>query len=81
MSNIFQDLTNIIDDLWIAKRSKLKLRAAIQDLESLLSRLQDENIDLKLSITSLQDEITLNKYHSCLSELMRQTVSVDQERV
>ncbi|CAF1663768.1 unnamed protein product [Rotaria magnacalcarata] len=56
VNNIFQDLTNVIDDLWIAKRSKLKLRAAIQDLKSLLSHLQDENIDLKLSVSRVQDE-------------------------
>ncbi|CAF2015440.1 unnamed protein product [Rotaria magnacalcarata] len=74
VNNIFQDLTNVIDDLWIAKRSKLKLRAAIQDLKSLLSHLQDENIDLKLSVSRVQDENALYKYHSCLNELMRQTV-------
>ncbi|CAF4266382.1 unnamed protein product [Rotaria magnacalcarata] len=102
VNNIFQDLTNVIDDLWIAKRSKLKLRAAIQDLKSLLShlqdenidlklsvsrvqdenidlklsvsRVQDENIDLKLSVSRVQDENALYKYHSCLNELMRQTV-------
>jgi len=40
MNNVFQDLGGIINDLWIAKRSKLELQTIISDLKLSLERFQ-----------------------------------------
>ncbi|CAF3836078.1 unnamed protein product, partial [Rotaria sp. Silwood1] len=72
--NVFQDLVDVIDDLWIAKRSKLKFQSTIADVKLLLERLQEENIDLKVSVSHLHKEDTFQKYQSCVSELMRHII-------
>jgi hypothetical protein len=48
MNNVFQDLGSIIDDLWIAKRSKLKLQTIIADLKLSLERFQEEDNDFEV---------------------------------
>jgi hypothetical protein len=73
-NNVFQDLGGIISDLWIVKRSKLKLQTIISDLKLSLERFQQEHDNLKICVSHPNEKRTYEKYQSCISELMRNVI-------
>jgi hypothetical protein len=71
LHDLFQNLFDAIDNLWISKQSKMKLQTFITNLRIFILHLKDENNELKLAVSRLQEKDAFTKYQSCVSELIR----------